>query len=239
MSESGRTRAKAIVVRGGTVVASAAGAGPLSPLVGSLMGQALSAVNRSNEKRLESLLDEAVRGGEDQALVDRLNQAFVEDGSEVFTLFVQMARAALAAVDPVVIPSIALLFRRAMSPSLEPLPRWRARQCLRLLEEVTAEEFGELATLTHAALAMPSKLGEPDRGGIPLGCGSSNAGGIEVRTAFAATGPSNQHSVCCLRDPQRVFQLLVEHRFGKADDEDWSVLVDFADLSVLADVLPR
>jgi len=227
---------KSLVSRGAVVGAALAGAGPLSPVVAMVVEHAHQALTRSSRKRVEELLRYALDGDDAEEFVERLNNAFIDEEPEVIAAFTQSARAAMHAIEPAVVPSIGLLFRLAMAPNVAPLPLWRLRTYLRTLEELTAEEFGDLRTFVHAVREVPRLLNEPDRTGVPVTAAElrDEPGWRMITSLYGAT---KGVPICTVRNAPRLLQILIVQRLGTHRDGD-AVTVDFEMLRPFAEVMP-
>ena len=233
-----RETKKALAKRTATVLAAAAGAGVLSPLAGDVAERAFEALSKSNASRVRELFDHALRGDDAEELAARLNRAFLEDDPEVVATFIQAGRAAMEAVEPAAVPSIGLLFRRALAENAERLPRWQMRAYLRTLEEVTAEELGDLREFVHGVLRAPALLKEPRRMAVPVAAFSRRDGRWDVMTDLVGASPKERKRLCTIQDAEQTFRLLVHQRLADDRDEPLSIAIDLAVIRPLAEVMP-
>lgn len=237
MSDDERTKKRDALVKGASVVASTTGLVP-GAVASLVVGTAFDIFNRSNAKRVERLIEAARRGEDPEAFAERMEKALANEDSAVLNTFMQCIRTAFNAIDPVVMVSIGLLFRMALEPTLEPVPRWKLRRYLQLLEELSAEEFRDVRTLVHAALKAPSLLDEPDRDGVPVtSFRADERGWCEVHIALIGTAASLQPKLCVIQEPARIFEVLVSHKLASESDE-WGISLSFDIIAPLAAVMP-
>lgn len=238
MSDDERSKKRDALIKGAALAAAATGVVP-GAVASVVVGKAFDIFNRSNQKRVERLI-EAARCGEDpDAFAERLETMLLEEDSAVLSTFRQCIRTAFNAADPVVMVSIGLLFRMALEPTLNPVPRWKLRRYLDLLEELSGEEFRDVRSLIHGALMAPTLLGEQDRNGVPVTSRRANdRGWSDIHVALVGSTPDTQPKLCTIQQPQRVFEVLVAHRLATDEPDEWAVLLDFDLVRPLATVMP-